>query len=76
MLNPTFNVKTLNDFVPLFEKCAQMMVDRLKSCPKGVALDIAEYTRRCALEMVLATTLGASVLVRDENEKFLECLRM
>ncbi|XP_039440370.1 cytochrome P450 4C1-like [Culex pipiens pallens] len=76
MLNPTFNVKTLNDFVPLFEKCAQMMVDRLKSCPKGVALDIAEYTRRCALEMVLATTLGASVLVRDENEKFLECLRI
>ncbi|EAT48676.1 AAEL000357-PA [Aedes aegypti] len=73
-LNPTFNLRILHSFVPIFEKCSKKLVSELEKCKDGDTVNMFKYTSRCALEMVCGTTLGSDVLQRDGKEVFLTSL--
>ncbi|XP_065086690.1 cytochrome P450 4g15-like [Ochlerotatus camptorhynchus] len=73
-LNPTFNLRILNSFVPVFVDCSRRMVAELAKCEDGSTVDMFQFTSKCTLEMVCATTLGSSVLERDGKDEFLHNL--
>ncbi|XP_065086703.1 cytochrome P450 4c21-like [Ochlerotatus camptorhynchus] len=73
-LNPTFNLRILHGFLPIFEKCSLKLVDELGKCKDGETVNMFKYTSRCTLEMVCGTTLGSDVLERDGKDTFLESL--
>ncbi|XP_058817436.1 cytochrome P450 4C1-like [Topomyia yanbarensis] len=73
-LNPTFNQKILNEFIPIFDKCAQNTVNNLYKCPEGKPFLIAPYMLGCALEMVCATTFGVDITKNTEADTFMKLI--
>ncbi|XP_055598207.1 cytochrome P450 4c21-like [Uranotaenia lowii] len=73
-LNPTFNQRILNNFIPIFEQCARKMASRLNQLPDGSTINMHRYTSLCTLEMACGTTLGSNVLDRDGKEEFVHGL--
>lgn len=70
-LNPTFNLKILNSFIPIFETCSLKMVDELKGLDSGSTVNILQHVSKCTLEMVFGTTIGMDVLQRDDTDEVL-----
>lgn len=73
-LNPTFNLRILHSFIPIFVKCSQKLVQELAKCSDGEMIDMFRYTSHCALDMVCGTTLGSDVLERDGKDVFLKSI--
>nr|XP_019562040.2 cytochrome P450 4c21-like [Aedes albopictus] len=73
-LNPAFNMKILNSFIPIFEDCSRRMVAELNKCVHGGTVDMFQFTSKCTLEMVCATTLGSNVLERKGSDEFLRSI--
>ncbi|XP_055633048.1 uncharacterized protein LOC129773462 [Toxorhynchites rutilus septentrionalis] len=69
-LDPCFNQRILNGFLPIFVKCAQKMADGLKQYADGQTVNIHKFTALCFLEMGCGTTLGTDVLQRDGKAEF------
>ncbi|KAL9697752.1 hypothetical protein quinque_001193 [Culex quinquefasciatus] len=70
-LNPTFNLKILNSFIPIFETCSRKMVEELKGMESGTTVNILHHVSKCTLEMVFGTTIGMDVLQRDDTDEVL-----
>lgn len=52
-LNPSFNVKQLKSFLPIFNKATDIMIDSLKEQrPAGEVFDIYRVFDRCTLDTV------------------------
>uniref|UniRef100_A0A1W7R8Y7 Putative cytochrome p450 cyp3/cyp5/cyp6/cyp9 subfamily n=1 Tax=Aedes albopictus TaxID=7160 RepID=A0A1W7R8Y7_AEDAL len=60
-LNPAFNIKILESFVPIFCNATKNMLQRLDAIPAGETINIMEYLSRCTLEMTCATTFEFDV---------------
>ncbi|XP_055543417.1 cytochrome P450 4c21-like [Wyeomyia smithii] len=73
-LNPTFNLRILNSFVPIFVTCCRKLVDEMHQVKEGETIDMFKYTSKCALEMICGTTLGSDALNRDGKDAFLSHL--
>ncbi|XP_055643107.1 probable cytochrome P450 313a2 isoform X2 [Toxorhynchites rutilus septentrionalis] len=74
-LNTTFNLKILNGFVPIFDRCAQNLVQTLAKLPKGEPVPITDYMMRCTLEMVCATTIGSDAKQDSGVDKFMQMIQ-
>ncbi|XP_058448757.1 uncharacterized protein LOC131428729 [Malaya genurostris] len=71
-LNPTFNQKILTDFFPMFDKCAQNMIQKLNKYAEGESFLMSPYLLRCSLEMVCATTIGVDITKNSEIDAFID----
>lgn len=66
MLNPTFHFKILEDFMHVFNKESQKMVDILrKESQSGNTVDIHNFVTRCALDIICVTAMGTSSNAQD-----------
>ncbi|XP_055545981.1 cytochrome P450 4c21-like isoform X1 [Wyeomyia smithii] len=71
VLNPTFNSRILNSFIPIFTDCVDKMIKSIeKQWKPGQALNIIEFTSPCTLSMICRTSLGGKVLEREGTQEF------
>lgn len=75
VLNPTFNTRILNSFIPIFTDCIDTMIRSMKeqNAP-GKPLNVLQFTSPCTLGMVCRTSLGSKVLEREGTQRFIEGL--
>ncbi|XP_055543416.1 uncharacterized protein LOC129728966 [Wyeomyia smithii] len=71
VLNSTFNLKILNNFIPIFESCCYKMVQEINKLEDGSTINILNYASKCTLEMVFGTTIGMDELEKSNQEVFL-----
>lgn len=77
LLNPTFNTRILNSFIPIFNDCADKMIESIhEHAAPGKVLNILEFTSPCTLAMICRTSLGGKVLEREGTQKFVEGLEI
>uniref|UniRef100_A0A182Q2S5 Cytochrome P450 n=1 Tax=Anopheles farauti TaxID=69004 RepID=A0A182Q2S5_9DIPT len=73
-LNPAFNTRILNSFIPVFVQCSKMMVHDMSEVvqdgPKLVP--IFPFISKCTLEMVCGTTIGCDVFEQPGKDTFIE----
>uniref|UniRef100_A0A182FAN9 Uncharacterized protein n=2 Tax=Anopheles albimanus TaxID=7167 RepID=A0A182FAN9_ANOAL len=72
-LNPSFNVRILNSFIPVFIKCSNLLVNNLEKAVDqgGKMVSVLPYISKCTLEMVCGTTIGCDVLERSGKDTLL-----
>ncbi|XP_052866369.1 cytochrome P450 4C1-like [Anopheles cruzii] len=76
-LNPTFNTRILNSFIPIFTDCVAKMIGNLRAhAATGKSLNVLEFTSPCTLEMICRTSLGGTVLEREGKQEFVEGLEI
>ncbi|XP_055605421.1 cytochrome P450 4c21-like [Uranotaenia lowii] len=62
ILNPTFNVKILNSFIPIFEDYTGKMVQSLIPFADGKSqINIFKYTSKSSMETIFGTTIGTDI---------------
>ncbi|XP_058449851.1 cytochrome P450 4c21-like isoform X2 [Malaya genurostris] len=77
VLNPTFNTRILNSFIPIFTDCVGKMIERMYEHDDPTkAVNILEYTSPCTLGMICRTSLGGKVLEREGTKEFIEGLEV
>ncbi|XP_055605424.1 cytochrome P450 4c21-like [Uranotaenia lowii] len=74
--NPTFNLRILHSFIPLFDICCRRLVERLKKNEDGATIDLFKYTLRASAEMVCVTTMGGDVLEHEDLDELIHCTDM
>uniref|UniRef100_A0A6E8VZK4 Cytochrome P450 n=1 Tax=Anopheles coluzzii TaxID=1518534 RepID=A0A6E8VZK4_ANOCL len=75
-LNPTFNTRILNSFIPVFVQCSRQMVQHMEQSvgDVGRSISIFPFISKCTLEMVCGTTIGCDVMEQPGKETFIENL--
>ncbi|XP_049534134.1 cytochrome P450 4C1-like [Anopheles darlingi] len=75
-LNPSFNVRILNSFIPVFIKCSNLLVSNLEKAidQGGKTVSVLPHISKCTLEMVCGTTIGCDVLERSGKDTLLHNL--
>ncbi|XP_055602983.1 cytochrome P450 4g15-like [Uranotaenia lowii] len=68
-LNPSFNIKILEGFIPLFDKHAGNLVRRLEHIPEGATFNALPYMMQLNMAMILDTSLDYSGDELDEIDK-------
>lgn len=53
LMNPMFNLKTLQSFIPIFYKKTRNVVDELKDHVGKSGIDLLPYTAACSLDAIL-----------------------
>uniref|UniRef100_A0A182JLR2 Uncharacterized protein n=1 Tax=Anopheles atroparvus TaxID=41427 RepID=A0A182JLR2_ANOAO len=73
-LNPAFNTRILNSFIPVFVDCSKLMVQNIERAvwDGGRSVSIFPFISKCTLEMVCGTTLGCDVLEQPGKDSFIE----
>uniref|UniRef100_A0A182PYY8 Uncharacterized protein n=1 Tax=Anopheles epiroticus TaxID=199890 RepID=A0A182PYY8_9DIPT len=73
-LNPAFNTRILNSFIPVFVQCSKQMVQQMENSVTdgGRTLSIFPFISKCTLEMVCGTTIGCDVMEQPGKETFIE----
>ncbi|XP_062554271.1 cytochrome P450 4c21-like [Armigeres subalbatus] len=69
-LNPTSNVKVLQEYIPTFCRINKAMVERLKLIPDGKTINFMDYASRLAVELICASTLDFDINQFDDPDGF------
>ncbi|XP_058817576.1 cytochrome P450 4V2-like [Topomyia yanbarensis] len=77
LLNPTFNTRMLNSFLPIMDFRANKMIAKLRSLADGqTVIDISKFTEECTLEMVFSTTMGRKALELPGQREYTHHLKI
>lgn len=57
-LNPCFNPKLLQSFLPIFNKKSKILADRLKVKLGKDEFDVYNFIGKCTLDMICNTAMG------------------
>lgn len=77
LINPSFYMKVLHSFQPVFNQKAQMMVQVMKKYLNTGHFDVYHHMSSCTLETLLATSIGLNKDIQnEENNKYLRDVEM
>ncbi|KAK0412008.1 hypothetical protein QR680_005977 [Steinernema hermaphroditum] len=76
MLTPAFHFNILNKFVPVFSKEAKVFVEQIeKFADSGEELDLFPFIKRCALDIICETAMGAEIgAQRGRNSAYVDAV--
>uniref|UniRef100_A0A8D8K6R6 Cytochrome P450 4V2 n=3 Tax=Culex pipiens TaxID=7175 RepID=A0A8D8K6R6_CULPI len=77
ILNPTFNTRMLNNFIPIMDSRTRRMVSRMATLADGrTDVDLLEYIGVCSLEIVFCTTMGRNADELRGKPEYMECIKV
>ncbi|KAL9961256.1 hypothetical protein ACROYT_G030165 [Oculina patagonica] len=68
LITPTFHFQILNNFIPVFEEQASILVRRLESRTDNGVFNIIPYVVRCALDIICITSMDSSPNAQENAE--------
>ncbi|KAK0412006.1 hypothetical protein QR680_005976 [Steinernema hermaphroditum] len=76
ILTPAFHFSILNSFVPIFSKQAEVFVEQIeKFAGSGEELDLFPFIKRCALDIICETAMGAEIgAQRGRNSAYVDAV--
>ncbi|GAB0099521.1 hypothetical protein DMENIID0001_153930 [Sergentomyia squamirostris] len=75
LLNPTFNLKTLQSYMPIFNNQINVLVSRLSGVNSAISTDIHDYTSPLALDSICQTAMGSELNIqRHQNVEYFDAL--
>ncbi|XP_055321750.1 cytochrome P450 4c3-like [Sitodiplosis mosellana] len=69
LMNPTFNLKMLQSFIPVFNEKVASVVQELKDHVGKSGIDIMPYTNAYSLDTICATVLGLDIDLKSSKGK-------
>lgn len=76
-MTPAFHFRILNDFLPIINEHANVLVEKLKliteesqSCP----IDIVQHMTLCTLDVICDTAMGIKVHGQEKESEYVNCL--
>ncbi|XP_053692262.1 cytochrome P450 4c21-like [Sabethes cyaneus] len=73
-LNPSFNQRVVNGFLPMFVACAKKMAASLSELEDGATVNMHKFTGLCTVEMACGTSLGRNIIDRKGKREFKQAL--
>ncbi|XP_055540776.1 probable cytochrome P450 313a4 isoform X2 [Wyeomyia smithii] len=70
ILNPAFNRKILVRFISIFEKCSQIMTERMSTQVDCGEFDVFQFASNATLQMICQSSLGSAVAAQPQTAKF------
>lgn len=61
MLTPTFHFKILNDFIPVFNKNADIFVQKMLSKANNGVFEVLQEIQLCTLDIICETAMGTEI---------------
>lgn len=76
MITPTFHFSILNRFAEIFQKHAQILVERIvTSTNSQIAINVQEVVSLATLEAMCETSMGVNVSGQEAGTKYVEAVR-
>ena len=78
LINPSFYIKVLQSFIPVFNEKSKVMVKCLKRYLNQGEFDVYHHMSACTLETLLSTSIGLEKDVQSEpeNNSYLQSVEM
>lgn len=67
LLNPTFNLKILQSFVPIFNDKTKIMLENLDREAGNLNFDLSQYMHACTLDMVCGECVCVVLLQKQKK---------
>ncbi|XP_055297855.1 cytochrome P450 4C1-like [Sitodiplosis mosellana] len=75
LLNPMFNLKTLQSFIPIFNQKTRRLVKELEEMVGKPAFDIGPSMNTCTLDAICSTVMGLDIdLKSNKGKEFIQSL--
>lgn len=68
LLTPAFHFKILEDFVDVFNRQSERLVEKLEPMADGREFDVFQYVTLCTLDIIMETAMGTDINVQSDRE--------
>ncbi|KAJ4451986.1 hypothetical protein ANN_03470 [Periplaneta americana] len=68
IITPSFHFKILENFIPMFAECCDILVNRLRKEVGREVFDVYPYISACSLDIICESAMGTSVYAQKFND--------